>query len=196
MVNTALSESIPAPGLPQRRDQRSPRRAGSPSSREPVRRRAAPLAAADADVVASDCSYVVTLREGSDAMSGPQETPASALERLAGEEYCYLTTTGRVTGRSHEIEIWFGVADGALYMMSGGGQRADWVKNLLKTPAVSVRIADKRFNGTGRLVTDPDEERTVRNLLATKYDEREADGSLDEWARLALPVAVDVEAVQ
>src|SRR5690606_17915662 len=27
---------------------------------------------------------------------------------LAAEPYCYLTTTGRVTGRPHTIEIWFG----------------------------------------------------------------------------------------
>ena len=25
----------------------------------------------------------------------------------AGEQFCYLTTTGRVTGRPHEVEIWF-----------------------------------------------------------------------------------------
>ena len=124
------------------------------------------------------------------------ESPEGALERLAGEEYCYLTTTGRVSGRPHEIEIWFGVAGGALYMMSGGGQRADWVKNLLTTPEVSVRVTDRRFAGSARLVTDPDEEWTVRNLLATKYDEREPDGELDEWARTALPVAVDVEAME
>lgn len=124
------------------------------------------------------------------------ETPATVLERLAGEEYCYLTTTGRVTGKPHEIEIWFGVAGGALYMMSGGGQRADWVKNLLKSPGVRVRLADRRISGTARLVTDPAEEWTARNLLATKYDEREPDGSLDEWARTALPVAVDLEAVE
>jgi hypothetical protein len=47
--------------------------------------------------------------------------------------------------------------------------------------------------GRARLVTDPGEELRVRNLLATKYDEREPDGELDEWARTALPVAVDVE---
>lgn len=131
-------------------------------------------------------------------MADPAENdaPAAALERLAGEEYCYLTTTGRVTGRAHEIEIWFGASGGSLYMMSGGGANADWVKNLLKNAQVSVRVSDRCFAGTARLVTDADEERLVRNLLATKYDEREPDGELDEWARTALPVAVDVESVK
>jgi hypothetical protein len=30
-------------------------------------------------------------------------------------------------------------------------------------------------------------------MLADKYKEREADGSLSEWARTALPVAIDLE---
>ena len=30
-------------------------------------------------------------------------------ERLAGQQYCYLTTTGRVSGNAHEIEIWFSI---------------------------------------------------------------------------------------
>src|SRR5215210_3089845 len=33
--------------------------------------------------------------------------PVSDLRGLAEENFCYLTTTGRITGRPHEIEIWF-----------------------------------------------------------------------------------------
>ena len=41
-------------------------------------------------------------------------------EWWADEQYCYLRTMGRVTGRPHEIEIWFGAYDGRLYLISGG----------------------------------------------------------------------------
>lgn len=51
---------------------------------------------------------------------------------LAGEDYCYLTTTGRVTGKPHEIEIWFGLIGNTCYLLSGGMDKSDWVKNLLK----------------------------------------------------------------
>jgi hypothetical protein len=30
------------------------------------------------------------------------------LSRLEKEEYWYVTTTGRATGKPHKIEIWFG----------------------------------------------------------------------------------------
>jgi hypothetical protein len=34
--------------------------------------------------------------------------------RLAGEDYCYLTTTGCLSGRPHEIEIWFAIEEDSL----------------------------------------------------------------------------------
>jgi deazaflavin-dependent oxidoreductase (nitroreductase family) len=117
---------------------------------------------------------------------------ADLLANLTKEDYCYLTTTGRVTGNPHEIEIWFGVQNSSIYMLSGSG-RSDWVKNLLKDPNVTVRIAKHNFTGTARIVKNEQEEMTARNMLADKYEEREADASLSEWARTALPVAIDLK---
>lgn len=111
---------------------------------------------------------------------------------LASEDYCYLTTTGRVSGNPHEIEIWFGMKGDSLYLLSGGGHKSDWVKNLTKDPNVTVRIGQHRFTATGRLVQSADEESTARTLLADKYNERESDGSLSEWAQTALVVAIDL----
>jgi deazaflavin-dependent oxidoreductase (nitroreductase family) len=117
---------------------------------------------------------------------------AISLSQLANEDYCYLTTLGRVTGNPHEIEIWFGSQNNSIYLMAGD-HGSDWVKNLLKNPAARVRIADETFTGTARIVKNEPEEMAARNLLADKYKEREADGSLSEWARTALPVAIDLK---
>ena len=114
------------------------------------------------------------------------------LPGLAKEDYCYLTTTGRVTGKSHQIEIWFGAQNASIYLMAGD-HGSDWVKNLLKAPNVTVRIARRTFTGIARIVENESEEITARNLLADKYKERESDGSLSEWARTALPVAIDLK---
>jgi len=114
------------------------------------------------------------------------------LSRLKKEDYCYLTTIGRVSGRPHEIEIWFGLQNSIIYLMAGD-HGSDWVKNLLKDPKGTVRIAQHHFTGTARLVRDEQEEMMARNLLADKYKEREADGSLSEWAHTALPVAIELK---
>jgi deazaflavin-dependent oxidoreductase (nitroreductase family) len=114
------------------------------------------------------------------------------LSKLAAEEYCYLTTTGRVSGRLHEIEIWFGAKDSSIYLLSGGRDRSDWVRNLLKAPAVKVRIAKHQFNGTARLVKDEQEELSARYMLAEKYQEWEDGRTLSEWARTALVVGIEL----
>jgi len=103
------------------------------------------------------------------------------------EEYCYLTTRGRVTGKPHEIEIWFVMHEGSLYLMSGGGAKSDWVKNLLKEPQVTLRVAGQTFSAIASVNVNS-EEALIRNKMADKYKEREADNSLSEWAQTALVV--------
>ena len=111
---------------------------------------------------------------------------------LAGEDYCYLTTIGRVTGKPHKIEIWFGLNGNLLYLLSGGMDKSDWVKNLMKNPSVTVKVGKHTFKATARLVKDKGEEMLARNLLADKYNERNANGSLGKWARTALVVGIDI----
>ena len=112
------------------------------------------------------------------------------LRALAREDFCYLTTTGRVTGWPHTIEIWFSLDGQTLYMLSGGRERSDWVKNLQRAPEVTVRIGSERFEGYARVVEDTEEDELARQLLVDKYETRP--GSLSNWRRRALPVAVDL----
>ena len=90
-------------------------------------------------------------------------------ERLANEDFCYLTTVGRRSGKPHTIEIWFARENGNLYLLSGGGESADWVRNLRKTPAVHVRIGSRTVAAKAREVTAPDEDALARRLLDEKY---------------------------
>ncbi len=128
-------------------------------------------------------------------MSDTSPNPVNLFARLAKEEYCYLTTTGRVTGNPHEIEIWFGLNDRTLYLLSEARERSDWVKNLLKTPAVRVRIAKKNFRATAWLITDEKEEMMARKLLAGKYEKWRVGLKFSHWARTALVVGIDLDPV-
>lgn len=114
------------------------------------------------------------------------------LTELAGEEYCYLTTRGRATGRPHTIEIWFGLEDGRVYMLAGGRDRSDWVRNLQRDPVVTVRIGAETFAGRARVVQEAAEDALARRLLLEKYAPRYR-GDLTDWGRRALPVAVELE---
>lgn len=111
--------------------------------------------------------------------------------QFAQEAYCYLTTIGRVTGRPHTIEIWFALDGRTLYMLSGGGDRSDWVKNIRRTPAVTVRLGNAWFAGNGRIVDPGEEDARARQLVVGKYQPGYGD-DLSGWGRTALVVAVDL----
>jgi len=112
-------------------------------------------------------------------------------ERPLGDlDYCYLTTTGRHTAIPHRIEIWFALADGKIYILSGGGDRSDWVRNLMISPEVVLEIGDVKRATDARVVTDPAEDARARRLLVEKYRPR-YHGDLAEWGRTSLPVAID-----
>ena len=107
------------------------------------------------------------------------------------DDFCYLTTRGRVTGQPHEIEIWFAVDGDTVYLLSGGGDRSDWVRNLRAEPAVTVRVSDTTYRATARVIEGSDEERRARTLVFDKYQPRNR-GELVTWRGRALPVALDV----
>ncbi len=112
------------------------------------------------------------------------------LTRWASEPFMYLTTVGRRTGKSHRIEIWFAVHEGRLYLRAGGGERADWVRNLRANPGVTVELGDETHAGTAHLVAvDTAEDELARGLLVGKYEK--SDGDLTEWGRTSLPVRIE-----
>ena len=81
-----------------------------------------------------------------------------------------LATTGRKSGETRTVEIWF-VADdqGRLYVQSGKDGKTDWYQNLLKTPAVTMRIGELAMRGVATPVEDLTEVARVHELFRQKY---------------------------
>ncbi len=117
----------------------------------------------------------------------------SDTQSWAKEQFCYLTTAGRNTGDTHTIEIWFAAApdEQALYMLSGGRDKADWVRNVRKNPKVTIRVGERTISGNGRVIEDDEEEILARKLVVAKYYGREYTPS-GGWEAESLPVAFDL----
>ena len=117
--------------------------------------------------------------------------PLSQAQR--DERNGYLTTTGRLSGQAHEIEIWFGVASSGrvVYLLSGGGERSDWVRNIDRDGAVTFRILGDTFSGRARRATG-DEDRSAREALAAKYYGWTGGALPNDWAQSALPLVVEL----
>lgn len=136
----------------------------------------------------------VTAEMQGEQMPGEQQWPA----RWAGEPYAYLTTIGRRTGRPHRIEIWFAAQDGRVYLLAGGREQSDWVRNLQADAHVAFELGDETHAGVAHILQEGTvEDQRARELLVSKY--RGEGDNLDGWGRTALPVvivfAADAESV-
>jgi deazaflavin-dependent oxidoreductase (nitroreductase family) len=110
----------------------------------------------------------------------------------ADADFCYVTTRGRRTGQPHEIEIWFATDGDTLYLLSGGGDRSDWVRNARNDAAITVRLGETTRPGRARVVeAGTDEDARARRLVVEKYQPRYG-GDLSDWRVRALPVAIDL----
>ena len=74
------------------------------------------------------------------------------------EQFLYLTTTGRRTGKPREIEIWYVELAGRFYIIAEHGERANWVRNIQADPKITIRVGQRETRGSGRVV---DRERDV-----------------------------------
>jgi deazaflavin-dependent oxidoreductase (nitroreductase family) len=106
------------------------------------------------------------------------------------ESALYYVTTGRRTGRPHEVEIWCVAVGEALYLMAGSGLASDTVRNALASPAVTVRVGSETRPAVASLVGDPAEDAAVRAAMLAKYET--SPGSLAGWGATALPLRLDV----
>ncbi len=125
-------------------------------------------------------------------MTDPTQ-PIALSAAEAREQFCYLITTGRVSGKAHEIEMWFAThPDGtdmtAVYCLSGGRDRSDWVKNVRANPALKIRIGPTTYAATGAVIEREAEEPRAREALAAKYHGWSGGELPNEWAKESLPV--------
>ncbi len=72
-----------------------------------------------------------------------------------------LTVVGRKTGTPRTATVWFVATRDKIYVTSGRGPDAQWVKNLKRTPTVTCQIGSTRFHGIAVWV----EEGRVRSLI-------------------------------
>jgi deazaflavin-dependent oxidoreductase (nitroreductase family) len=105
---------------------------------------------------------------------------------LLGERFLLLVHTGRTSGmvRRTVLEVIRHDADtGAYVVCSGWGEGADWFKNILKTPDVSVAVGHTRFGATAIRLSEAEGEqiflayarrhpRAFRNLTRVLLNQR------------------------
>jgi deazaflavin-dependent oxidoreductase (nitroreductase family) len=105
------------------------------------------------------------------------------LESVKNNNYIYLTTKGRKTGKPHTVQIWFALAEGKIYL-SHEGAYTDWMKNLEKNEKVSARIASTRLDATAKIVKGSARHRGMKALYE-KYYQPATEEVLEDWFELS-----------
>ena len=77
------------------------------------------------------------------------------LGHFVGGLILLLTTTGRKSGLARVTPLQYEEIDGAVYVASALGVKADWFRNILANPCVQVRVGSRQFQGMAETVTDP-----------------------------------------
>jgi len=73
---------------------------------------------------------------------------------LIGRFILLLTTTGRKSGMLRITPLQYEEVDGAIYVGSARGVKADWFRNILADPHIQVRVKSRQFEGVAETVTD------------------------------------------
>nr|MBF6592536.1 nitroreductase family deazaflavin-dependent oxidoreductase [Ktedonobacterales bacterium] len=95
-------------------------------------------------------------------------------------------------GRAHELPMRYAVRASDIYLLADEGGDAEWVKNLVINPEVSVRLGQESVAGMARvIINDAAEEQLARHLLAMKYDGWRDGQPLSPCAATGLPVVIE-----
>jgi len=95
---------------------------------------------------------------------------SDALEtRLSRLREITISVTGRKSGRTISIPVWFALEEGKLYLLPVSGSDTQWYKNVLKNP--SIRIDAGGDNAELRVVpvTDLKQVSSIVEKFRAKY---------------------------
>ena len=109
------------------------------------------------------------------------------IDSVKDRKYIHVTTIGRKTGKPHEVELWFALADGKIYL-SHEGERTDWMKNAAKNRAVGVKIGSVRFDATAKILKAGSARDAGAKALYEKYYKPATKEVIDDWFSLSTVV--------
>ena len=120
-------------------------------------------------------------------------TSQDELEKVASQKFIHLTTSGRRSGKSHTVELWFANRNGKVYL-SHEGEETDWMKNIKKNGQVSFEIGGRDFAGKACYLEDGTEEAWIGKVaLYEKYYGKATREVIEDWFSLSRLIAIETQ---
>jgi deazaflavin-dependent oxidoreductase (nitroreductase family) len=106
------------------------------------------------------------------------------LEPLKKEQFAYLTTIGRKSGKPHTVELWFALADGKIYL-SHEGATTDWMRNIASNSRVGVKVGAAKLEAEATVLERGIAIKAGLRALYEKYYGLAAEATIDDWFELS-----------
>ena len=93
----------------------------------------------------------------------------SFTNRLSRFSEITISVTGRKSGRTVSIPIWFVFEDGELYLLPVKGSDTQWYRNVVKNRAIDIAARDAKAEFNAIPITDPKQVSSVVEKFRGKY---------------------------
>jgi deazaflavin-dependent oxidoreductase (nitroreductase family) len=90
-------------------------------------------------------------------------------DRLSRYQEINISVTGRKSGRTISIPVWFVLEDGKLYLLPVQGSDTQWYKNVHKKPSIRIDVGKAAAELKVVLVTDATQVSSVVEKFRAKY---------------------------
>ena len=90
-------------------------------------------------------------------------------DRLSRYREINITVTGRKSGRTISIPVWFVAEDDKLHLLPVQGSDTQWYKNVLKNPSIRIEARGAEAEVKAVLVTDAKQVSSVVEKFRAKY---------------------------
>jgi len=96
-------------------------------------------------------------------------TNDSLKERLSRSRELNISVTGRKSGRTISIPVWFVLEDDKLHLLPVQGSDTQWYKNVLKNPMIRIKAGGAEAESKAIPITDAKKVSSVVEKFRAKY---------------------------
>jgi len=89
--------------------------------------------------------------------------------RLSRSREINITVTGRKSGRTISIPVWFVSEDNKVYLLPVSGSDTQWYKNVLKNPSIQIEAGGAKAELKVAPVKDPKQVSSIVEKFRAKY---------------------------
>jgi deazaflavin-dependent oxidoreductase (nitroreductase family) len=90
-------------------------------------------------------------------------------DHLSRSREITVSVTGRKSGRTISMPVWFVVEDGKLYLLPVSGSDTQWYKNVLTNPSIRIKAGSAEAERKVVPITDPKKVASVAEKFRAKY---------------------------